>query len=98
MDVQNERRHDYVGISKELQKIQEENKKFDTEITSIKNDLMSLRNHLDNGWKNDLVAMVVKATLGINQTKTKGFWDWIKGAFTVAFFLGIFELIKFIMR
>ena len=68
------------------------------EMTEIKNDIGTLRNHLDNGWKNDLVIKVIEATLNLKQTRTTGFWVWVKGAFTAAFFLGMFELIKYIMR
>jgi len=83
------------GMTQQFEKMDGDVKK---EISTIKKAIDDFKNNMNNGWKNDLVAMVIKATLGINQTKTKGFWDWIKGAFTVAFFLGIFELIKFIMR
>jgi hypothetical protein len=99
-----ERRQDYVSadIGKELYKIQEENliqfKKIDEEIETIKNDVTSLRHHLDNGWKNDLVTRVIEATLNIKRDSRRGFWDWVKVAFSAAFFIGILELIKFLAQ
>jgi len=98
-------------IQQQLQKIQEKNCKQDEsmnevfekferlkeEILEIKEAIADFRRNMNNGWKNDLVAMVIKATLGIRQTKTVGFWDWVKVAFSAAFFVGIIELLKIIL-